>query len=56
MFSDTEKEYLRKLIGKELENFKADEKETSMTDVTPAFLKGEKEYEEFLQGLLEKLK
>ncbi|MBN2112071.1 hypothetical protein JW707_03135 [Candidatus Woesearchaeota archaeon] len=54
MLTDTEKEYLRKLIEKDLEKFQTEEK--GIVDMSPGFLKGEEEYEEFLKRLLEKLK
>lgn len=55
MFSDTEKEYLKRLVKKDLESFKAEEK-TIISDMTPGFLKAEEEYEDFLEKLLDKLK
>ena len=54
MFTDIEKGYLRKLIEKDLEKFQSEEK--GIVDMSPGFIKGEKEYEEFLKELLEKLK
>ena len=55
MFTELEREYLRKLVQKDLERFKSEE-EDILSDMSPAFLKGEKEYEEFLKKLIEKLK
>lgn len=55
MLNENEKQYLKKLVEKDLEKFKAEES-TIITDISPGFLKGEKEYEEFLKGLIEKLK
>ncbi len=55
MLTQLEKEYLKKLVEKDLEKFKSEEKEI-LDDMTPAFIKGEKEYEDFLKSLLEKLK
>lgn len=52
--TDMEKEYLKKLVKKDLERFTEEEK-TILDDMTPAFIKGEKEYEEFLKGLIKKL-
>lgn len=54
MLTDIEKEYLRKLIEKDLEKFQEEEK--GIVDMSPGFLEGEKKYEEFLKELLEKLK
>lgn len=54
MFTDTEKEYLRKIVKRELQDFKEEEK--GVVDMSPAFLKGEKKFEDFLKELLEKLK
>ncbi len=54
MLTDQEKQMLKNLVKKELEEF---EKEES-TIVIPEgldFVKGEQEYEKFLKGLLEKL-
>ena len=56
MFDSNEKEYLRKLVEKALKDLKEDEKEAAFTDVTPAFVKGEAEYEEFIKKIIEKLK
>lgn len=53
MFASIEKKYLKKLVEKELEKFKSEEK--GVVDISPLFLKGEKEYEEFLKKLIEKL-
>lgn len=55
MFTDIEKEYLKKLVEKDLEKFRSEEKDI-ISDMSPAFLKGEKEYEAFLKRLLEKLR
>ncbi len=55
MFTDMEKEYLKKVVKKELEKFKAEEK-TILTEMSPGFMKGEVEYEDFLKGIIEKLK
>ena len=55
MLTEDEKKYLKKLVEKDLEKFK-DEGETIITNVSPGFLKGEKEYEDFLKELIEKLK
>jgi hypothetical protein len=55
MFTDMEKEYIRKLVEKELKKFKAEEK-TILTEMSPGFMKGEAEYEEFLKGIIEKVK
>ncbi len=55
MFTDDEKQYLKKLVEKDLEKFTAEE-ETIITNISPGFLKGEKKYEDFLRELIEKLK
>ena len=54
MFTKEEKEYLKKAVKKELEDFRKEES-TVLTDMSPAFVKGEAEYEEFLKGILKKL-
>ena len=56
MLDSNEKEYLKKLVEKALKNLREEEKDVAFTDVTPAFLKGEAEYEEFLNKIIEKLK
>lgn len=55
MFTDMEKEYLKKLVEKDLKHFKEEKKEI-ISDTRPGFLKGEKEYEMFIKKVLEKLK
>ena len=55
MFTDIEKEYLKKLVEKDLKHFREQEKNI-ISDMRPGFLKGEKEYEIFLKEVLEKLK
>ena len=54
MFSNDEKEYLKELIKRELEQFRKEGKTASM-DAAVRFLKAEHEYGHFLEGLLEKL-
>ena len=46
MFSETEREYLKRLVKKDLENFKEEEKNI-ISDMSPAFMKGEVEYKTF---------
>jgi hypothetical protein len=55
MFTGIEKEYLKKVVEKELEKFQKEEK-TILTEMSPSFMKGEAGYEEFLKSLIEKLK
>ena len=52
--NEDEKAYLRSLVKKELEHFKT-EKKTLFIDIPPQFLKGEHDFEHFLEGLLKKL-
>ncbi len=54
MFTKDEKEYLRKVVSKELEELKKEES-TVLTDMSPSFIKGEAEYEKFIKGIIEKL-
>ena len=54
MFSEKEKEYLAILVKKDLEDFQGDEKDI-ISNMTPLFMKGEVEYEEFLKELIKKL-
>ena len=54
MFSEKEKEYLKILVKKDFENFKGDEKDI-ISNMTPLFMKGEIEYEEFLKDIIKKL-
>jgi hypothetical protein len=49
-----ETKYVRLLIEKELEHFKREE--VTLFDVDTTFLKGEHEYQHFLEALLKKLK
>jgi hypothetical protein len=53
MLTKSEKEYLRKLVEKDLQKFQEEEK--GIVDISPGFLEGEKKYEEFLRDILEKL-
>ncbi len=55
MFSNDEKEYLKQLLKRELENFKKEGKTASM-GAAVRFLKAEHEYGHFLERLMEKLK
>lgn len=52
MFDANEKQYLRDLVKRELEEFRKVEKMPGNV----AFLKAEHEYDHFLERLLEKLK
>lgn len=54
MFTEIEKDYLKRLVKKDLERFKSEEKDI-ISDMSPTFLKGEKEYGAFLKDLLKKL-
>jgi len=54
MFSNDEKEYLKKLVKKNLESFQEEEK-TILDNMTPAFIKSEQEYEDFLKEIIKKL-
>ncbi|HLF54102.1 MAG TPA: hypothetical protein VI612_00075 [Candidatus Nanoarchaeia archaeon] len=54
MFSKDEKEYLKFLIKKELEQFRKEEK-TVASESAVKFLKAEHDYGHFLEKLLEKL-
>ncbi len=54
MFSNDEKEYLKALLKRELDNFKKEGKTASM-DAAVRFLKAEHEYSHFLERLMEKL-
>lgn len=49
-----EKAYLKEVVKKELEHF-AREKKTLLTNLPPQFLKGEHDYQHFLENLLKKL-
>lgn len=49
-----EKKYLRELVKKELEHFKK-EKKTLFIAMPVQFLKGEHDYQHFLENLLKKL-
>lgn len=55
MFSELEKEYLRRVVSRELREFKEDEKAAHAVEGV-ALLKGTHEYRHFLENLLEKLK
>ena len=55
MFSNEEKEYLKIVLKRELENFKKEGKTASM-DAAVGFLKAEHEYGHFLERLMEKIK
>ncbi len=52
--NEQEKAYLKGLVEKELEHFRK-EKKTLFIDIPPQFLKGEHDFEHFLEGLLKKL-
>jgi len=54
MLTDTEKEYIKRLVKKDLQDFKEEEK-SIISNMTPLFMKGEIEYEDFLKELLKKL-
>jgi hypothetical protein len=54
MFSNDEKEYLRVLLKRELEQFKKEGKAASQ-GAAVRFLKAEHEYGHFLERLMEKL-
>lgn len=54
MVTDIEKQYLKKLVEKDLERFTEEEKGI-ISDMSPGFLKGEKDYEAFLKELIRKL-
>ena len=54
MLTKDEKEYLRKVVKAELEQF--DKKQATLfIGISPNFLKGEHEYKHFLEKLLKKL-
>lgn len=55
MFNSEEKEFLRRLVKRELEHF-LKEKKLSEQDASVGLLKAEHEYEHFVEGILEKLK
>lgn len=52
-FTDNEKEFLKQVVKKELDNFE-DEGET-IIEAEPAFIALEEKYDEFLKNLLKKL-
>jgi len=51
MFTDKEKELLKSLVKKELDEFGSEEKSIRPN---PTFLAAEEKYEDFLEGLLKK--
>lgn len=55
MFSKDENEMLRFLVQKALDDLKSESK-TILTDVPPSFVAAEAKGEDFLEGILEKLK
>ncbi len=55
MLTSDEKEYLRSIVKRELDNFKKTEP-TVAREAALKFLKAEHEYGHFLEKLLEKLK
>ena len=55
MFSETEKEYLRLIVSRELKKFKEEESAVHDSEAI-ALLKGTHEYRHFLEHLLGKLK
>ena len=50
-----EKKYLKIVLQKELKHFKKD-KSTMLLDLPVIFLKGEHDYQHFLENLIKKLK
>ncbi len=55
MITENEKKYLKLLVERDLKNLKKAES-TIIQEISPAFLKGESEYEDFINNIIKKLK